>query len=43
MTSIRKQSGFTAYELVVVLMGLAWVAAIVGVIWVIYHFIAKFW
>jgi Tfp pilus assembly protein FimT len=40
---IRRQRGFTLYELLAVGAGLAWIAAIIGIIYVIGHFIAKFW
>ena len=38
-----KQRGFTLTELLIGLAAIAWLAAIVGVIAVAWHFISKFW
>lgn len=43
MRSLKKQAGFTLYELLI----LVWLAFVVGVaglaIWVAWHFISKWW
>lgn len=38
-----KQRGFTSIELIELIVGIAIFLFFVGGIWVLYHFIAKFW
>ena len=40
---MKKQKGFTAFELIIVLAFIASIVTSVGVIYVITHFISKFW
>lgn len=41
--NIKRQKGYTLFELVYILFGIVILAGVVGAIWVIAHFVAKFW
>jgi hypothetical protein len=40
---MKKQRGFTIFELAFVLAGLAGLAFTVGVLYSLWHFVSKFW
>lgn len=43
MNSIRKQRGFTIYELLIAVLGVAVLSGVCSLLYVAGHFIAKFW
>jgi hypothetical protein len=40
---MKKQRGFTVFEFVFVLAGLAGIAVTAGVLYALWHFVSKFW
>lgn len=40
---MKNQKGFTAIELILVVSVVAWVAVFCGIVYVLVHFISKFW
>jgi len=39
----KDQKGFTIVELIASLGILVWLALVIGVVWAVWHFVAKFW
>jgi prepilin-type N-terminal cleavage/methylation domain-containing protein len=40
---MNKQRGFTLAEVMMVIIGLAWLGVVCGVIYAVFHFLSKFW